>query len=391
MTARAIYLSRTSQNFNSDFIYEFTPAGGRTTFVSGLTNPETVAFDNAGNLFVSASILGGNTGVIYEFTSDGVESTFALGFSPLAPLAFDSAGNLFVSDQFSGNIYKFTPSGVQSTFASGLSGFLAFQPTQISGAGRLQNISTRAFGQTGDNVMIGGFIITGSGQKKVILRAIGPSLINQGMTQPMQDPTLELHDQAGTLIASNDNWMDAPNEQEIIDSGLAPTNNLESAILISLNPGSYTAIVRGVSNGTGITLVEGYDLDPTAGSKFGNISTRVLVQTGDNVMIGGVILVGPGTETVLVRAIGPYLSQQGITNPLADPMLELHDSNGTLLASNDNWKDTEQAQIQATGLAPTNDAESAIVQTLEPGNYTAIVRGKSDTTGVALVEVYGLN
>jgi polymorphic membrane protein len=255
----------------------------------------------------------------------------------------------------------------------------------------LANISARAFVQTGDNIVIGGLIITGSGQKRMIMRAIGPSLVNHGITNPLQNPTLELHDHTGAVIASNDNWMNAPNKQEIIDSGLAPSNNLESAILTSLSPGAYTAIVRGVNNGTGIALVEGYDLDRTAGSKLGNISTRTLVQTGDNVMIGGLIVTGPDSDRVIVRAIGPSLTQHGITNALADPTLELHDHNGTLLAFNDNWKDTQQAEIEATGLAPTNDKESAIVRTLVPGNYTAIVRGRNNTIGVALVEVYGLN
>ena len=256
---------------------------------------------------------------------------------------------------------------------------------------QLGNISARAFVQTGDNVMIGGFIITGSGQKRVILRAIGPSLVNHGITNPLRNPTLELHDHTGAVIAFNDNWMDAPNKQEIIDSGLAPSNNLESAILTSLSPGHYTAIVRGVNNGTGIGLVEGYDLDPTAGSKLGNISTRALVQTGNNVMIGGFIIAGSGQKRVIVRAIGPSLAQHGIINPLLDPTLELHDVTGAVIAFNDNWRDTQQAEIQATGLAPSDNRESAIVRTLVPGSYTAIVRGKNNTIGVALVEVYGLN
>jgi len=256
--------------------------------------------------------------------------------------------------------------------------------------GQEGNFSTRTFVQTGDNVMIGGFIITGSGQKRLILRAIGPSLVNHGITNPLQNPTLELHDRTGAVIASNDDWMDAPNKQEIIDSGLAPTNDLESAILTSLNPGNYTAIVRGVNNGTGIALVEGYDLDLAAGSELGNISTRSLVQTLDNVMIGGFIITGSGQE-VIVRAIGPSLVQQGVTNPLLDPTLELHDGNGALIAFDDNWRDSQEAEIEATGLAPSDDRESAIVSTLAPGDYTAIVRGKNDTIGVALVEVYGLN
>jgi CSLREA domain-containing protein len=255
----------------------------------------------------------------------------------------------------------------------------------------LANISTRAFVQTGANVMIGGFIITGTGAKKVIIRAIGPSLSNFGITDALQNPTLDLHDGTGALIATNDNWGDAANKQAIIDSQLAPSNSSESAILTTLNPGAYTAIVRGVSNGTGVALVEGYDLDRTVDSKFGNISARALVQTGANVMIGGFVVAGPDSENVIVRAIGPSLASFGIADAMLDPTLDLYNSNGVTLASNDNWEDTQQAQIQAAGLAPSNAAESAILQTLAPGSYTAIVRGKNNTTGVALVEIYGLN
>ena len=318
----------------------------------------------------------------------------------------DVNGNVIGSDSFfyegNGTLewhgYAFaTPvKTITRTADDGKEGFAmdGLQATVASSGGNsalLYNISTRAFVQTGDNVMIGGLIITGSGQKKVIVRAIGPSLVDHGITNPLQDPTLELHDHTGAVIASNDDWMNAPNKQEIIDSGLAPSNNLESAILTSLDPGAYTAIARGINNGTGIALVEGYDLDPAAGSKLGNISTRALVQTGDNVMIGGLIITGTGQENVIVRAIGPSLAQYGITNPLADPTLELHDGNGALIAFDDNWRDSQEAEIQATGFAPSNDLESAIVATLAPGNYTAIVRGKNDTIGVALVEVYGLN
>ena len=347
-----------------------------------------MAFDNAGNLFVSASILFGNTGVIYKFTSDGVESTFADGFSPLAPLAFDSAGNLFVSDQVSGNIYKFTPSGVQSTFASGLSGFLAFQPTSTPGSGRLQNISARLRVETGDNVLIGGFVITGTQPKKLLIRAIGPSLTSFGIPDVLADPVLELHDGAGTLITSNDNWGDAPNRQEIIDSGIPPTNDLESAILMTLDPGPYTAIVRGVNDATGIALVEAYDLDLAADSVLANVSTRGLVQTGDDVMIGGIIILGPAPQKVLLCAMGPSLPVAGA---LADPTLELHDKDGASIATNDDWRSDQEADIMATTIPPTEDAESAILMTLTPGAYTAIVRGKNDTTGVALVEAYQLD
>jgi hypothetical protein len=261
-------------------------------------------------------------------------------------------------------------------------------PTPIT----LGNISTRLRVETGDNALIGGLIVTGTQQKKVIIRAIGPSL---PVPDALADPVLELHDGSGNLIASNDNWVDSPDKQAIIDSMVAPTNDLESAIIALLDPypAHYTAIVRGVNNGTGIGLVEAYDLDRTVDAKLANISTRGFVQGGDDVMIGGFIIVGPGSLKVIARAIGPSLTSQGVANALQDPTLELHDGNGTLVAANDNWKDTQQAEIEASGVAPTNDLESAIVATLNPypATYTAIVRGVNDTTGVALVEVYALN
>jgi hypothetical protein len=252
----------------------------------------------------------------------------------------------------------------------------------------LANISTRLRVETGDNVLIGGFIITGTQDKKVIIRAIGPSL---PVPDALADPFLELHDGSGALLDSNDNWVDSPNKQAIIDSTIPPSNDLESAIVATLpaNSSAYTAIVRGVNNTTGVGLVEVYDLDRSVDSKLANISTRGLVQTGDNVMIGGFIVLGSSSQKVIVRAIGPSLPVSGA---LTDPTLELHDGNGALLESNDNWVDSanKQAIIDST-IPPSNDLESAIVATLAPGNYTAIVRGVNDTTGVALVEVYALN
>ena len=249
----------------------------------------------------------------------------------------------------------------------------------------LANISTRALVQTGDNVLIGGFIITGTQNKRVLLRAIGPSLPLAGK---LMNPVLELHNSAGALIASNDNWGDASNHQDIANTGAAPTHPLESAILSSLAPGRYTAIVRGAGNTTGIALVEGYDLDRTTASKFANISTRGLVQTGDNVMIGGFIVLGADSQNVIIRAMGPSLP---LARRLADPTLELHNAQGTTVASNDNWRATQEAEIIATGIPPPNNFESAIARTLTPGPYTAIVRGANGTTGLALVEIYALN
>jgi hypothetical protein len=207
----------------------------------------------------------------------------------------------------------------------------------------------------------------------------------------LNNPTLELHDSAGQVLASNDNWGDAPNRDEIFNSTIAPTNDLESAILSTLMPGAYTAVVRGANNSTGIALAEVYDLEPSADSKLANISTRGFVQAGDNVMIGGFIVTGPDSQTVVIRALGPSLPVQ---QPLADPELELHDGNGAVVAANSDWRDFRNGydgQILATGLAPPNDLECAIVTTLSTGPYTAIVSGIDGTSGVAVVEVYALN
>jgi hypothetical protein len=252
----------------------------------------------------------------------------------------------------------------------------------------LANISTRMLVEAGDNVLIGGFIVTGTQPKKIIVRGIGPSLSVEGK---LADPTLELHDGSGALIEANDNWGDAANRQEIIDSKIPPGNALESAILRTVLPGAYTAILRGANNGTGVGVVEVYDLDLTVNSQLANISSRGLVQTGDNVMIAGFIITGSATQKVIVRAIGPSLPVPG---KLQDPTLELRDQNGAVLDSNDNWIDSadKQAIIDST-VAPTNDLEAAIIATLPSSGaqYTAIVRGAVNTTGVAVVEVYALN
>jgi hypothetical protein len=242
----------------------------------------------------------------------------------------------------------------------------------------------------------------------VIIRAIGPELTQYGIADAMADPRLELHDGTGALIGSNDNWqttviggiITSSQVTDIQNSGHAPTAVSESAIIANLQPGNYTAIVRGVNNATGVALVEVYDLSPGTTSLLGNISTRGSVQTGDNVMIGGFIVQGAGAKRVIVRAIGPELTQYGIPNPLTNPTLELHNGTGALIASNDNWQTTilggvitsdQVSDIQNSGHVPTAATESAIIANLTPGNYTAIVRGVNNTTGVALVEVYDLN
>jgi hypothetical protein len=256
--------------------------------------------------------------------------------------------------------------------------------------------------------MIGGFIVQGTQPKRLIIRALGPELIPFGIPDPLADPTLELHDGTGALIASNDNWMTTiiggiitgDQVAAIRASGFAPGNVMESAMIVNLPPGNYTAIVRGVNNITGVGLVDLYDLGAATTSFLGNISTRALVQTGEDVMIGGFIVQGAQPKRVMVRAIGPSLTQYGVPNPLADPNLELHNGTGALIASNDNWVSTiiggiitsdQVADIRNSGLAPGQSTESAMIVTLPPGNYTAIVRGKNIIIGVALVEVYDID
>jgi plastocyanin len=248
------------------------------------------------------------------------------------------------------------------------------------------NISTRLRVETGDNALIGGFIVTGTQPKRVIVRAIGPSLPFPGS---LANPTLELRDSSGALIRSNDDWR-SDQEAEIIATTIPPSNDLESAIVAILpaNNSAYTATVRGVNDGTGIGVVEAYDLNRAVNSKLANISTRGLVQTGDNVLIGGLIVLGQNPVRVIVRAIGPSLP---VTGSLADPTLELRDGNGGLIDANDNWRSDHEAEIIATTIPPSNDLESAIVRNLAPGNYTAVVRGVSDSTGVGVVEAYNLN
>ena len=260
----------------------------------------------------------------------------------------------------------------------------------VGSSATLANISTRALVQTENHVLIGGFIISGSDPKRVLLRAIGPTLASSNVPNPLQDPVLSLHT-ATMEIANNDNWQTDPNASQI-PANLAPADFRESAILTTLQPGQYTAIVSGKDGTSGVGLVEVYDMDNSSSVRLSNLSTRGVVQTGDFVMIGGFISAGsPGNYIqVLVRAIGPSLAQSGITDFLADPILRLVNGEGVTIGANDNWKDTQQADIQATGQAPTDDRESAVILTLAPAPCTAIVSGSNGTSGIALVEVYTL-
>ncbi|HWL94595.1 MAG TPA: SGNH/GDSL hydrolase family protein [Phycisphaerae bacterium] len=249
------------------------------------------------------------------------------------------------------------------------------------------NIATRVFVATGERVPIAGFIIAGDLPKRVLIRGIGPSLAASGVPNPLADPTLTLFDSAGKGLRSNDNWRDSQ-QAEIMATGIPPQNDLESAIVVNLSPGPYTAVMTGQGGTTGNGLVEVYDLEPDIDSTLSNLSTRGFVGAGDDVMIAGLIIGNGDLPIVVVRAIGPTLASSGIVEPLLNPTIALHDGNGAIIGFNDDWKDGQIQPLFATQLNPTNDRESAIVGFLAPGNYTAVVRGANDTTGVALVEAY---
>jgi hypothetical protein len=283
--------------------------------------------------------------------------------------AFDSAGN---------------ESGFSNEVSTTVSAPTATAPVEYT---RLINLSTRDWTGTGDNVMIAGFIISGGSPKQVLIRAIGPSMASAGVPNLLYDPTLTLYS-GQTVLASNNNWQDSQ-AAAIQATRKAPPDPHESAILTTLNPGPYTAIVRGVSDTTGNALVEVYGIDHPE-TRLVNVSTRGRTETGDDVMIAGFVISGNSPKQVLIRAIGPTLSAAGVPGALADPTLTLH-SGQTVLASNNNWQDSQAAAIQATGKAPTDPYESVILATLNPGPYTAIVRGVNGTVGNALVEVYDLS
>jgi sugar lactone lactonase YvrE len=370
-------------------IFKFTPTGTKTTFGTPSSFPRGLAFDRAGNLYLAA----GTT--IEKYTPNGTKTTFGSAPNP-SGLAFDAAGNLFVSnDNGTNKILKFAPNGSQSDFVSSFINApqgLAVEPAR----GQPINIATRLRVQAGDNALIAGFIVTGTAPKKVLIRGIGPSLANLGVAGSLQDPSIELRNSAGAFVNGNNNWRDSQ-ETAIAATGIAPTDNRESALLINLGAGAWTVVMRGVANTTGIGVVEVYDLDQTVDSRLANISTRGFVEGGDNVMIGGFFVgSGNGAATLLIRAIGPSLSNLGVSGALSDPALSLRNSNGAELAANDDWsffvngQDSEMRAIQNSGLAPSHERESAILTTLPNGSYTAIVAGFNGETGVGLVEVYNL-
>ena len=350
--------------------------------------------DGVGNAFVSSSL-----GTITQITPLGVVTTFASGLTTPNGMAFrpkrysdqePGVGDLFVAETQAGEVSRFAMDGVRHVFGTGGNPkFLAFE---LILPGKLLNISTRLNALTDDDVLIGGFIIAGDEPKDVLLRAIGPSL-GEGETPvpgALEDPMLELHMPDGTVV-TNDDWQ-SDQETEIEETGTAPDDPRESAMRLTLEPGIYTAIVRGKDRGTGIAMVEAFDLNKDANAELANISTRGFVQTGDDCMIGGFIVDRSESARVLIRALGKSLENAAtpVPNALQNPFLELHDTDGNLIKENDDWQDTAEGEITATGIPPQDEKESAILANLRGGNYTAIVRGADDGAGVALVEIYHL-
>jgi uncharacterized delta-60 repeat protein len=296
----------------------------------------------------------------------------------------------FTLDTGGGAVYALTLLADGRVVAGGEFGLVA-SPALIPA--RLRNISSRMFVDSGDNALIAGIILAGSGEKKLLARAIGPSLAGAGIAGPLSDPVLELRNSNGTLLMSNDDWQQSPDKQAIIDTGLPPGDSRESALIATLpaNGSGYTALVRPARGSNGIGLVEVYDLDPPESSaRLANISSRGNVLGGDKAMISGFIVAGSpsmGPLKVIVRGLGPTIPLPGA---LQDPTLELHDSSA-VISSNNDWKETQQSDIAATGIPPSDDRESAILRWVPPMPYTAVLRGKNDNTGIGLLEIYRLS
>jgi YVTN family beta-propeller protein len=381
---------------------------GYTTFEVPTSNIASVngsfvvgAYPGAGVFSNDCSLLyhgASGTGrvIIFDAATFVALRTIPLGNDPLSlDLAIDRTGHwLFIATQAfgGGGALRVADTGRLDSAATPPP-----TPTPLPATpARALNISTRMRVETGDNVLIGGFIVSGTSEKRIAVRGIGPSLTQFGVPDALADPTLELHDSSGALLMRNDNWRDDFSQAQQLDElglGLADLN--ESGLVTMLQPGAYTAILAGKNGGTGVGLVEAYDADQTGTAQLANISTRGFVLTDSNVMIGGFILGGTGPDgntRVAIRGIGPSLTQIGISPALADPTLELHNGSGTLLMSNDNWQDdpVSAGQLTANGLALSDPNESGIFTTLPPGPYTAILAGNNGDTGIGLVEVYNL-
>jgi len=283
-------------------------------------------------------------------------------------------------------VTPYNTSGVESAYSQPVS--YTVGSSRVIPEAVLHNISCRAFAQTDENVMIGGFIVDGIVGKKVALRALGPSLAGAGVSEAMADPFLQIVDSSGAVVASNDNW-NVPG-QELDAFGLAPTDGREAALVTTLQPGAYSALVSGRGASTGVALFELYDLDAETG-RVANVSTRSRIEAGDKVLLGGFIIGGTMGTPVIIRAVGPSLIANGVSDALLDPRLDVYDSNGTLMVSNDNWRTDQESSIVETGLPPADDREAAIVSTLAPGAYSVVIQGAAGGSGVALFEIYALN
>jgi hypothetical protein len=396
----------------SGFVYRVVTDGtrGGTTFTvlhefSILTatgnedgaHPDRGLIEAADGVFYGVTPDGGqkNGGVIFRMVTDGTQGGTVIDSFSLASAATQAEVPPFEPESsvvlgHDGALYGTTLRGGKSPGWGTAFRFVPGAPSPPRG--QPLNISTRMEVLSGDNVLIAGFIVSGTpgSTKKVMIRGLGPSLAAAGVAHALADPLLELHTPDGGVV-TNDDWQSGDIGQ--IPAGFEPDDVSESVIVADLTIGSsgysnYTAVLRGAHGETGVGLAEAYDLSSTAG-QFANISTRGFVDTGDNVMIGGFIVGGDEPAKVLVRAIGPSLSAQGVSGALQQPVLEVHDSNGSV-TSNQRWRSTQESEIIATTIPPNSDGDSAILATLVPGNYTAVVRGKDNTTGVGLVEAYNL-
>jgi uncharacterized delta-60 repeat protein len=318
-------------------------------------------------------------------TTGSVDTTFDPGLGCLGSLTNDATQVRSIALQLFGRVLA---GGIFTSYDSSLRSNIV---RLFDGSASFQNISARAHVFTGQQILIAGFIVEGTENKTVLIRGLGPSLAGFGVPMPLADPTLSLFDHTATLIAANDNWK-STQQAQIQATGLAPSNDFEAAILATLSPGAYSAFLQGKGATTGIGLAEIYDVDPSVNAQATNLSARGFVGIGNDVLIGGIIVGGPtgSMQRILVRALGPSLASAGVASPLANPTLSLRDANGNVIANNDNWQDSQQEDIAATGKAPPNTKESAILALLAPGTYTAIVAGKNGTTGVGLIEFYSL-
>jgi len=386
-----------------DFIgvamHEYSEIMGRTSSMGdtlGTGTPNYVAFDLFHYTGAGARGLNNGPGRFFSF-NNGTSLLIAFNdnranggdlqdWAGPAPDAFNAAGPPAEQDDL-------TPVDLQTMDVIG------YDRTAAPVPGFVANVSTRLPVGTGDNVLIEGFIVTGptGSTKKILVRAIGPSLAQVGITDALQNPTLAIFDANNNQIASNDNWrttqvggiITSDQVAEISGSGAPPSNDAESAIIANLAPASYTAVVRGASNSVGTAVVDAYDLSSASTAKLANVATRGLIQPGDKLLIGGFIIQN-GSVKIVVRAIGPSLTGLGITNALPDTTLQLRDQNGNIVRENDDWQSTQKAELEATGLQPTNSLEAALVETIAPGQYTAQVRGKPEQTGTGVVQIYFL-